>query len=326
MKSEIYPYKLKIGTPTISLSIAGGNSQVLKGLLSDGTVIAIKEYQGSQQRIERMLSREQKAIEFLRENGLKNIPQILEIRADLGLIVYRWIEGNVPLANHETMSSILKMYGDLKEIYNDGLVFDKAIDAAFSIPEIHTQILNRIQHFDVTYSSPNIKILCSQINQRLNLCSLNQVKGHTFDQKTFSLSDLGTHNIIFSGSSYAFIDFEFFGVDSVNKLVGDFLLHPRNEFKEDDISRFTKFVSKISNWELIELNEVMPLLALKWAAIAYGRTFNQAGHKALNEISEELIRESKGTLYLEYFDSLLRGKPRDMFETFRSFEDRVRKS
>ena len=326
MKSEIYPYKLKIGTPTISESIAGGNSQVLKGLLSDGTVIAIKEYEGSKQRIESMLSREQKAIAFLQENGLKNIPEILEIRSDLGLIVFRWIEGSMPLANHETMSSILKMYGDLKEIYDDGLFFDNAIDAAFSISEIHTQILNRIQHFDVTYPSPEVKVLCSQITERLNLCLVNQVKGHTFHQKTFSLSDLGTHNIIFSGSSYAFIDFEFFGVDSVNKLVGDFLLHPRNEFKEDDISRFTHFVSKISDWEMIELNKVMPLLALKWATIAYGRTFNQVGRKVLKEISEELIKESKGTLYLEYFDSLLRGKSRDTFVTFRTFEDRVRKS
>ena len=76
-----------------------------------------------------------------------------------------------------------------------------------------------------------------------------------FTQHTLSVSDLGTHNIISSESVYNFIDFEFFGLDSIHKLVGDFLLHPRNEFKEAEMSRFMESISKISNWFRNLINE-----------------------------------------------------------------------
>ena len=114
MKSEIYPHLLKIGTATVTAEIPGGHSSVFRGHVPDGTALAIKEYKGDKQRIERMLSREEKAITFLRGHGMRDIPEILEVRTDLGLIVYRWIEGNSPLANHEAMSAIINMHDALK--------------------------------------------------------------------------------------------------------------------------------------------------------------------------------------------------------------------
>ena len=89
-------YRLEIGVPEISLEISGGNSSVFKGRLPSGTELAIKKYRGDQLRIERMLSREQRAITFLRENGLTNIPEILEVRGDLGLIVSMQSEAPMP--------------------------------------------------------------------------------------------------------------------------------------------------------------------------------------------------------------------------------------
>jgi len=163
MKSKSFLLRLEIGVPEISQEIAGGNSSVFKGLLSNGTELAIKKYRGDQLRIERMLLREQQAITFLRENGLKNIPEILEVRGDLGLIVYRWIEGSTPLADQDSMSAIINMCGALYEIHNQGLSFDNAIDAAFSLSEIESQISSRIQQFTDTYSSVGVKILCERL-------------------------------------------------------------------------------------------------------------------------------------------------------------------
>ncbi len=160
MKSEIYPHRLKIGTATVSAEIPGGNSSVFKGHLPDGTALAIKEYKGDKQRIERMLSREEKAINFLRGYGMRDIPEILEVRTDLGLIVYRWIEGNAPLANHEAMSAIIKMNCALADIHKNGGIFDNAIDAVFSVSEISNQILTRIQQFHVSYPTTRIRVLC----------------------------------------------------------------------------------------------------------------------------------------------------------------------
>ena len=326
MNSEIYPHLLKIGTPTISAEIPGGNSSVFKGHLPDGTALAIKEYKGDKQRIERMLSREEKAINFLRGYGMRDIPEILEVRTDLGLIVYRWIEGNAPLANHKAMSAIIKMNCALADIHKNGGIFDNAIDAVFSVPEISNQILTRIQQFHVSYPTTRIRVLCDQLNERLRRCISSKSQNSEFTQHTLSVSDLGTHNIISSESVYNFIDFEFFGLDSIHKLVGDFLLHPRNEFKETEILRFMESISKISNWDSIELNKVMPLLTLKWAVIAYGRTFREAKLEATGEITEEQIKKSNGSLYLDYFDSLRLAEGQDRFVTFRSFKGSIGQS
>ena len=326
MKSEIYPHRLKIGTATVSAEIPGGNSSVFKGHLLDGTALAIKEYKGDKQRIERMLSREEKAINFLRGHGMREIPEILEVRTDLGLIVYRWIEGNAPLANHEAMSAIIKMNCALADIHKNGGIFDNAIDAIFSVSEISNQILTRIQQFHVSYPTTRIRVLCDQLNERLRSCISSKSQNSEFIQHTLSVSDLGTHNIISSESVYNFIDFEFFGLDSIHKLVGDFLLHPRNEFKETEMLRFMESISKISNWDSIELNKVMPLLTLKWALIAYGRTFREAKLEATGEIIEEQIKKSNGSLYLDYFDSLRLAEGQDRFVTFRSFKGSIGQS
>ena len=326
MKSEIYPHRLKIGTATVSAEIPGGNRSVFKGHLLDGTALAIKEYKGDKQRIERMLSREEKAINFLRGHGMRDIPEILEVRTDLGLIVYRWIEGNAPLANHEAMSAIIKMNCALADIHKNGGIFDNAIDAIFSVSEISNQILTRIQQFHVSYPTTRIRVLCDQLNERLRSCISSKSQNSEFTQHTLSVSDLGTHNIISSEGVYNFIDFEFFGLDSIHKLVGDFLLHPRNEFKEAEMLRFMESVSKISNWDSIELNKVMPLLTLKWAVIAYGRTFREAQLEATGEITEEQIKKSNGSLYLDYFDSLRLTEGQDRFITFRSFKGSIGQS
>lgn len=316
----MYRHRLKIGAATVSAEIPGGNSSVFKGHLPDGTALAIKEYKGDKHRIERMLSREEKAINFLWGHGMRDIPEILEVRTDLGLIVYRWIEGNAPLANHEAMSAIIEMNNTLAEIHKNGGIFDNAIDAVFSVPEISNQIVTRIQQFQVSYPTGSMRVLCDQLNERLRSCISNQSQISEFTQHTLSVSDLGTHNIIYSDGVYNFIDFEFFGLDSIHKMVGDFLLHPRNEFQEAELLWFIESISNFSNWDPIELNKVMPLLTLKWAVIAYGRTFREAKLEATGEISEEQIEKSNGSLYLDYFDSLKLTEAQDRFVTFRSFK------
>ena len=325
MKSENFLYRLEIGVPEISLEISGGNSSVFKGRLPSGTELAIKKYRGDQLRIERMLSREQRAITFLRENGLTNIPEILEVRGDLGLIVYRWIEGEAPLADHDSMSSMINLCGELREIHNQGSSFDNAIDAAFSLSEIVSQVSIRIQQFEDTYSSVDVKLLCERLKSKLYLCTTEKDRDADFTGHTFSVSDLGTHNIICSGSNYNFIDFEFFGLDSINKLVGDFLLHPKNEFAEAESSRFIEAISQMSQWDSTELFEVLPLLTLKGAVIAFGRTFRESVLEATGSITGRQITESKGSQYLDYFDMLRRTAGKDSFRTFGSFEGKIAK-
>ena len=323
MKGKNYPHQLAIGVPVISDEIIGGNSSVFKGTLTDGSLVAIKEYTGTEERIHRMLNRERTAITFLRENGIENVPEILEIRPDLGLMVFKWIEGKSPLADHETMKAILEMCNSLESLHKRASLFDKAIDSVSSISEVKAQVLKRIDFFQTTYSSMPLQKLCTQVTERMNQYTFTQSQYETSKWRTLSVSDLGTHNILSSESHYIFIDFEFFGEDSVSKLVGDFFLHPRNDFSENEMAWFIDGICKSTNWNPRELEDALPLLALKWAMIAFGRTFREKARDSAGEISSEQIIESKGSLYLDYFDSLLVKKRTDPYLTFRSFECRV---
>ena len=85
-------------------------------------------------------------------------------------------------------------------------------------------------------------------------------------------------------------------------------------------------VSKISNWDSIELNQVLPVLTLKWAVIAFGRSFREAKFETTGEISNELIKESTGSMYLGYFDSLRHTEGQSRLITFRAFVGKISQS
>jgi tRNA A-37 threonylcarbamoyl transferase component Bud32 len=323
MNIEAYLSKLKIGEVAIQKKMLGGNSSVYKGILNDGTIIAVKKYRGDKQRIERMLSRERDAVDFLRKNGVSNIPELLEVRKDLGLIVFRWIEGIRPQSNHESMNAILEMCTVLNEIYMNGSEFESAIDPGFSGLAIETQIRSRTRKLQTLYPFVWIEDIANQISDRLRIYESDPRKNIVFHQRTLSFSDLGIHNMIYCDGRFSFIDFEFFGTDSVNKLVGDFLLHPRNDFNKFEITRFIEFSNKIFKWRFEELEGFLPLLTLKWAIIAYGRTLRDLRQELHDGRYNPEIMKSKGAMYLDYFDWLCLSENIEKFTTFRAFEGMV---
>lgn len=301
MSFETFKFILGAGIPTVSERIKGGNSYVYKGHLPNGMTVAIKEYIGDKFRIERMLSREVESIKFLRSFGIKNIPEIVEIQYKLGLVIYRWIDGKEPRPDTKSMDELVNFCISLKEIYNLGNSFENSIDAVFSFTELESQISNRIKDLEQTFPSLEVNDLCHILREKLHVC-INTKKNTLFANKTFSVSDLGTHNMIASKGSNYFIDFEFFGLDSVNKMIGDFVLHPKNKFNQNDVSRFISSVSNTFEWDSAELMEILPLLTLKWALIAYVRTFKEESLKGVVKIGNIDIDKSLGTQYLKYFD------------------------
>lgn len=301
MSFETFKFILDAGIPTVSKRIKGGNSSVYKGHLPNGMTVAIKEYVGEKFRIERMLSREVESIKFLRSFGIENIPEIVEIQYESGLIVYRWIDGKEPRPDSKSMDKLVNFCISLKEIHNLSNSFENSIDAVFSFTELESQISNRIQVLEKTFPSLEVNELCHSLREKLRAC-MNIKTNTSFMNKTFSVSDLGTHNMIASKGSNYFIDFEFFGIDSVNKMVGDFVLHPKNKFNQNDISRFVSSVSNTFEWDSDELMEILPLLTLKWALIAYVRTFKEDSFKGIVKIGNSNIDKSLGTQYLKYFD------------------------
>ena len=318
MNETDFVKELKTGNFTILNQVYGGNSSVFKASNEDNETFAIKKYRGEESRIQRMLARENSAITFLKLNNVENIPEVVDLRSDLGVIVYRWIDGESPDSNFDSMSAIIDMCKLLSNLNVKSSIVEPAIDAAFSLADIKTQIQARISAMESTYSNPIIWEICNHLRERLSVCPS---KSLVFMPDTLSISDLGVHNILAHKTSYTFIDFEFFGIDSVVKMVGDFLLHPRNEFDSKQMLRFIDSISDCSSWDHRELISVIPLLTLKWSVIAFGRLFRESSGSTNAVFSREVIYGSVGFNYLRYFDEYRQRHFDGSFQTFRSFAD-----
>ena len=322
MSLETRKFILDIGVPIISKRIKGGNSFVFKGHLPNGMTIAIKEYLGDKNRINRMISREVESIKFLRSFGIENIPEIVEIQYELGLIIFKWIDGEETFSDSESLEGLINFCISLKEIYHLGNEFENSVDAVFSIRELEIQILNRIQELESTFHFTEVKELCNCLREKL-FTHIKKKKSAIYTNKTFSVSDLGIHNMIKSKSGFYFIDFEFFGLDSTNKMIGDFVLHPKNKFNEVDLSRFINHVSNKFEWDSGELIDILPLLTLKWALIAYVRTFKELLFKGHMKIGKIDIDESLGSQYMSYFDSGGHIDTDNSIKSFSSFQGTI---
>jgi len=302
--------------------IQGGNSSVLKAKLRDNALIAVKVYKGEPSRTQRMLAREQSAISYLGEHNFHNIPEILEVRKDLGLIVYRWIEGAPPNPNAKCMDAIIEMCLALSNIGAEDS-FENAIDAAYSIQDIELQILERMYLLRSEYTHQFAKTIYLLLEEKLQKYKDIFSGSQTLFPYTMSISDLGTHNMLYTKDSFSFIDFEFFGRDSVDKMVGDFLLHPRNRFEQNEIVKFKDSMSNKLGWQIENLGFILPILSLKWAAIAFKRELTELKLSSSNESSKLFSYTSKGMKYLEYFEYLISGESVDSVSTFNLFTAKI---
>jgi hypothetical protein len=302
--------------------IQGGNSSVVKAKLEDDTLVAVKIYKGEPSRIQRMLAREQSTISYLTGNGFQNIPEILEVRADLGLIVYRWIEGEPPIPNTKCMEAIIEMCLALNNV-NKKDDFENAVDAAFSIQDIEFQILERINLLRSEHKYQFAKTVCLSLEEKLQKYKYIFGNNKKLFPHTISVSDLGTHNMLYAGSNFKFIDFEFFGRDSVGKMVGDFLSHPRNMFKQNEILKFKDSISNKLGWQSESLSFILPILSLKWAAIAFKRELKDLEISYSEESVKVFLYTSKGMKYLEYFEYLISGELVDSISTFNQFTAKI---
>jgi len=302
--------------------IQGGNSSVIKAKLKDNTLVAVKIYKGEPSRIQRMLAREQSAISYLTDHNFHNIPEILEVREDLGLIVYRWIEGEPPIPNTKCMEAIIEMCLALNDINKkDG--FENAIDAAFSTRDIEFQILERINLLRSKHMYQFAKTICLSLVENLKKYKSIFSENYKLFPHAMSISDLGTHNMLYAEGSFSFIDFEFFGRDSVDKMVGDFLLHPHNKFKQNEIAKFKESISNRLGWQSENLSFILPILSLKWAAIAFKRELKELEIIYSEESIKAFLDASKGIKYLEYFEYLISGEPFDSVSTFNLFAAKI---
>lgn len=295
-------------------NIQGGNSNVIKYQDAKGNFRSLKIYKGSNERIQQMYCREIAALEFLHKNGFTCIPQDLQVFDKPKAISYQWIDGAIPESDEIALDSVFEIINKLLILSKNGLQFDNAIDAAFSTFEIQGQIKERVRNLNSSLS-----VYAEQVHDKLVQYCEKFPTVTLFEYTTLSLSDIGIHNIIRNSDRDYFIDFEFFGYDSCAKMFGDFFLHPRNIFSSEAILRNMLDLPLAVDRLKKEVWISLPLLSLKWALIALGRS-ERVNHTNSLSIPKRNELQLKCDSYLRYFDFSISRNIDEPIITFQEFE------
>ena len=201
------------------------------------------------------------------------------------MIVMEHLQGLEPKPNGESMEAIIAFSKTLKSTYRDDDSFPNSIDGIEKTSDLLAQIENRINLMKGEMFNEDFLL---QAKACLNVLSSRDYEDKAWD-KTYSVSDLGVHNMIKCEGGIRFYDLEFFGADSPIKLIGDFLLHPRNNFSQTLRNRFVYELKTVYGVTESAIAEYLPLSALKWSMIAMRR--RNVKNSSISKISQRKIED-----------------------------------
>lgn len=252
----------------------GGNSRIAQ-MSINGQYFILKRYLGDDNRSKKSCSRERYALSVLQHYGVNNAPKLIENFSSEKINCMGYIKGTTPTSDIHTIRSIIDFQRTMIEVHLSLKERDEniplAVDAAFSSEEILTQVSQRLKAR--ASESESDWILVAQ-----SLEYLKSSKVHQLDDKVaritrvLSQSDIGRHNMLEGEDQRKyFIDFEFFGVDSPQKLIVDFLLHPQNTFNFSANEMFCSTLIDLYGLNVKSLTPWIPVISLKWATIMLRR-------------------------------------------------------
>lgn len=256
------------------LGAQGGNSRIAQ-MSINGRQYILKRYLGDDNRSKKSCSRERYALRVLQHYGVNNAPELIENLSSEKVNCMGYIKGTTPTSDIPTIRSMIEFQRTMIEVHlslkERGENIPLAVDAAFSSEEILTQVSERLK--GGAKQSESNWILVAQ-----SLENLKSSRIHHLDDKVaritrvLSQSDIGRHNMLEGEDQRKyFIDFEFFGVDSPQKLIIDFLLHPQNTFNFSANEVFCSTLIDLYGLNVKSLTSWIPAISLKWATIMLRR-------------------------------------------------------
>ena len=258
----------KINNASLLNRFDGGNSNILH-FASSNSEFALKIYLGDKERKNRSLMHEIEAFRVLSKIKNINIPKLFSVSSEIPSICYEWVPGEHPKENINSKRALVDCLCDLRKLSSRDLCEIIAVDGIKETNDILKQLEDRYYFFKSINNLPKeILDLCDEIffivKDRLK-------KNFSLELNTLSFSDVGLHNVIADArGTYTFIDFEFFGLDSIVKVICDLYTHPRGIFSSDELSLVSEKLN-ISSYEIDVCENVIPAIALKWFFIIIKR-------------------------------------------------------
>ena len=246
--------------------IAGGNSTVFV-LKCNHEMLVAKKYLGSPERKNDSLQREVRALNFLFAKNISCVPKLLQVSEENNLLFMEYIPGHTPEPNKDTLLAMISFVKMLKYLYTEDNSFPHAVGSITMASDLLPQIEGRIKNLEMVMSRNNLVQEAKELLSTFSSCDYISI----YPSETYSVSDLGIHNMLKQKNSYTFLDLEFFGIDSPIKLISDFLLHPRNTFSKPLRLVFYKEIKKLFNLDDSVVSEFLTINTLNWALIILRR-------------------------------------------------------
>ena len=279
----------------LSVTLAG-NSKVFI-VKKNKKSLVVKKYLGSIERINLSMNREIDALTFLKSKEIRSVPELIQFDRNERIVIMEYLSGTTPRANSESIEAIIKFAKLLNEVCMKDANFGYAIDGIIKTSDLFAQIESRI--FSLQSKNSDSQLLAEA---RYSILSL---KSQNLEDKiwsaTYSVSDLGLHNMVRGREGIRFFDLEFFGADSPIKVIGDFLLHPKNSFPNILRHRFFSELKQVYGVTESSIVESLPIIALKWYMIVlprlYSKTYLPLGysHDEAVSLAENYLRMSRSS-------------------------------
>ena len=260
--------------------IAGGLNSNIQLVEVDNSKYIIKKYPAADFVWPR-LETEFKFLKMMSEVGIKNVPKAIKKLTDFNVGIYSYLEGepiNEVTDFNVTASAafIIEINKKMKRFGEKiGPASDHFLDYEGLVASIERRIIylkkytrlrrraysQTVNEIDLTFQKTARQVSSFRKEFQDDILKVGEV---------ISPSDFGFHNMLQSGGSLKFLDFEYAGTDNVLKLLCDFYCQPRIPIAR---AQFKEFVN-IVNENLVHVDglynsamRLLPLFRLKWACI-----------------------------------------------------------
>lgn len=267
----------------------GGNSRVSK-VSHFGINYAVKDYSHREDG-DRRLSREWWAVSFLSERLPKRVASAIWRSPVKRVGIYSWVPGIRPSLDENSVAGMLEILCEMETLSSDNLrvQLPKAVDAIRGPNDLVEQVLSR-QSFLSKTGDEMIEGYSAQIYLILNQLSTNFAGRDSLENNSpiLSFSDFGPHNLVWEPLENQFfaVDLEFFGTDDRHKLIGDTILHPQTSWTPHLLEKFLTGAQDAIGTSGSQLDDLLPLLSLKWATIVLAKLVRD-GSKDLQNYDHE---------------------------------------
>ena len=295
----------------------GRNSRVHRLLVGPSCTYALKSYFQHASDKRQRLKTEFYSLRFLRENGIRNVPQPVAASTEHKVAIYEWVNGQriaCDAIDSTAISAAASFLAELQTLRSQpgSRSFQAASEACFSGQTLVENVSDRLQPLLARQDHDDLQVFLSRdlapAFARIIGWSRERA-GESFyielpeDRRILSPSDFGFHNALCcEKGQICFLDFEYFGWDDPAKTVSDFLLHPAMPLAHHRKQQFARAVLEAFSFDpnLAErLQAYYPLYGLKWCLILLNeflpdqllrRQFATANYQSAVKENEQLTK------------------------------------